>query len=433
MEPNKKNLLLLEDNYILRNSLASSLREQGWNVDAYASTDEIKDYQKYNVALIDLILTEADGNLICGKIIRHKPVDQTISLAEIERASSISVIRRLNGLECIVIVLSRVIDSRIIRCALDAGVFWYIPKQEVLTTEEIIKTRNPKKLVREKESKIAITESQLREMGALVERAMYARIARYCMKYLPLDFMTEAKQRMNFFEPGFVPNDSIALYLDVSNSAYLWQKTRSPMGVTNALNEIFKIAIDFIDKGCVDSFIGDAMLIVFNVHRNLEENVYDVAIKAAESIKKAFIRQIQPKYPEIGLKIGIVNLNPDTSIIAHLGSLERKQLTVISEQIYEVSRTLSVLPKRGVLGHEAWKEWVEKLEDRDKWVKNLEDRRNPVLLIGNIIDDISSTYKTNNLGKAAIRGIYNLETSQEREVEVAELLPNPTPSNKASG
>lgn len=410
-EPTERKLLVVEDNKRIRNIIVQYLRSE-WNISAYPSINKVKekDYRESNVALLDLILTEEDGKLVWD-LIKKRAKDKAIALTELEGLSSFKALGKLKKRGCITIMTSRIVDSRIIMCALEKGAFWYLPKPEVITTEEIIEAQNPQEIVRAKEEKILLTAELLREWGVLLERAADTRIAHYCMKYLPLNFIEEIKKNSSFFKPDTVSTNSVALLLDVRNSAYLWQKVRGgPIGITNVLNEIFRIAIEVIKNngGYIDSFAGDALLAFFNIHQS---NVDPAKVlEAAQNIKNTFIKEEEKKYPKIGLKIGIIKLSPNTSIVAHLGSEARKQMTVMSEQLYELSRVMSELPRR------------EPFDIKPDWIKSLQDRQNPIILIGEIINDVPSSYRINKIGQVKIRGIYDLDTAEIRKVDVAELL-----------
>ena len=110
---------------------------------------------------------------------------------------------------------------------------------------------------------------------------------------------------------------------------------------------------------------------------------------------------------DIGLKFGVISAERSTSMFAHVGAKHRKQLTIVSEQMHEVTRILSELSNPN---------FRELLTDSD----------NPIVLIGSIIKEVLKIeeYKSRlNLfdEEIEIKGLFKPGTNEPWKLKVAEL------------
>ncbi len=151
--------------------------------------------------------------------------------------------------------------------------------------------------------------------------------------------------------------DMSVLYLDIINFTG-YTENRNPQEVVEMLNDLFGIC-EVITRehfGDIDKYIGDAVMAVFSDAND--------AVRAAEkmlTIGLLIMNEIRAKegLPEICVRIGI---NSGPVLQGDIGSFERKDLTVIGDNVNVASRVEKQAPSNRLMISEATLSRLEKRE-----------------------------------------------------------------------
>jgi len=127
--------------------------------------------------------------------------------------------------------------------------------------------------------------------------------------------------------------DLTVFYLDVVNFTAFSEKT-PPQDVVMMLNELFGIC-EVITKECfgdIDKFIGDAVMAVFADANDAVRAAISIVSKGLPEMNRI---RIENNETPIGIRIGI---NSGMVLQGDIGSLDRKDLTVIGDTVNVASR-----------------------------------------------------------------------------------------------
>lgn len=133
------------------------------------------------------------------------------------------------------------------------------------------------------------------------------------------------------------------LFTDIANFTTISEEA-GPVKTVSMLNEYFSVMADQImeQKGILDKYIGDAIMAVFGVPFEGEDDS-DRAVKAALNMVAALKRfneqRIQQNEDPIGMRIGV---HSDVIISGNIGSEKRMDYTVIGDGVNLASRLESI-------------------------------------------------------------------------------------------
>lgn len=124
----------------------------------------------------------------------------------------------------------------------------------------------------------------------------------------------------------------------------------TPEEVLNMLNEYFQIMVSIVNrnKGVVDKFVGDAMMVIWGAPHSTGDDTY-WAVKAAIEMRQALaeLNQARAKRGKIPIKMGM-GIHCGEAISGQMGSTERMEYTVIGDTVNQASRIESSTKAFGV-------------------------------------------------------------------------------------
>lgn len=141
-------------------------------------------------------------------------------------------------------------------------------------------------------------------------------------------------------------------------------ENRKPEEVVRTLNEIFEVTTEMIfsEDGMIDKFIGDGVMVLFNIPDDQEDHA-DRAVRAAIKIMKALEER------KSGLSFGI-GINTGVVVAGNIGSSKRMEYTAIGDVVNTASRICSVAGKGEILISEHTKKMLNdgfRLEDAGEY------------------------------------------------------------------
>jgi adenylate cyclase len=125
--------------------------------------------------------------------------------------------------------------------------------------------------------------------------------------------------------------EATVLFADIRGFTGFCEK-RSPVEVVNVLNDVFERATEaiFSEDGMIDKFIGDGIMVLFNIPYDQSDHP-DRAVRSALKIMKA-IREM-----DLGLAFGI-GINTGEVVAGNIGSSKRMEYTAIGDTVNTASR-----------------------------------------------------------------------------------------------
>ncbi|MBF0545444.1 MAG: adenylate/guanylate cyclase domain-containing protein [Candidatus Riflebacteria bacterium] len=128
------------------------------------------------------------------------------------------------------------------------------------------------------------------------------------------------------------------MFLDI-RSFTSFSETREPEEVVDFLNRFFQVVTEiiYLNGGMVDKYLGDGMMVLFNVPFS-EKNFISAMVNTALSIRKEIgtFSQLNPKW-NFSLKVGIA-INSGIGIVGNIGTEKRLEYTVIGDVVNVTSR-----------------------------------------------------------------------------------------------
>ncbi|MCE9499513.1 MAG: adenylate/guanylate cyclase domain-containing protein [Leptospira sp.] len=127
------------------------------------------------------------------------------------------------------------------------------------------------------------------------------------------------------------------MFLDIRNFTS-FAESRSPEEVINYLNFLFSNLIDIVNKnnGIINKFLGDGFMAVFGAPLSDEGRDVKNAVKASMEIVGALEKlNLNGSIPDTKIGIG---LNAGEAMTGNVGSMERKEYTIIGDTVNLASR-----------------------------------------------------------------------------------------------
>ena len=179
---------------------------------------------------------------------------------------------------------------------------------------------------------VAVEQFRLREK-ALAEQRLRQSLARYSSPAV-VDRILQAGDAGQMIADKEVVT---VLFSDLKGFTTMSEKL-TPASVVEVLNAIFTLLTDavFRQQGTLDKFMGDGMLAFFGAPLRLPDHPLR-AVRAAWEMLTAVaeFNQSHPDVEPIGIRIGI---NTGDVIVGDIGSLTRKDYTVIGDTVNVASR-----------------------------------------------------------------------------------------------
>jgi PAS domain S-box-containing protein len=180
----------------------------------------------------------------------------------------------------------------------------------------------------------------------ILQEKFNALIKRYVSYATYDDIQNRIRSTNSLNEPRIL--DLSVLYLDVVDFTGFGERT-NPDEVVKMLNSLFGICevITTENYGDIDKFIGDAMMAVFADANDAVNTAITILTKGLPSME--LIKGENGKQ-RISVRIGI---NSGPVLQGDIGSLERKDLTVIGDTVNTAARIEKIAPHNQVLISEA--------------------------------------------------------------------------------
>lgn len=171
-------------------------------------------------------------------------------------------------------------------------------------------------------------------------------IRKYVSETTYSQIQTRIQKDGHYTEPRIV--DLSVLYLDIVNFTGYSEKVK-PEEVVVMLNELFGICevITTENFGDIDKFIGDAMMAVFADANDAVKSAIKILTMGLPSMNES---RKEDGLPQISVRIGI---NSGPVLQGDIGSIERKDLTIIGDTVNTASRLEKAAPHNTVLISEA--------------------------------------------------------------------------------
>lgn len=169
-------------------------------------------------------------------------------------------------------------------------------------------------------------------------------------KYVSSTTYEDIQSRINVEQQSSEPRilDLSVLYLDVVNFTGYSENT-DPEDVVIMLNDLFGICevLTTENYGDIDKFIGDAMMAVFADANDAVNTAVKILTMGLPSLNED---RAKKGLPQISVRIAI---NSGPVLQGDIGSLERKDLTIIGDTVNTASRMEKLAPHNNVLISEA--------------------------------------------------------------------------------
>jgi len=167
------------------------------------------------------------------------------------------------------------------------------------------------------------------------EKRLKTTMARYMDPSVANQLIEDAESKL-----GGQSTQATILFSDIRSFTTISEHL-GPQGTVSFLNYFFTEMVNCIQdhQGIVNKFIGDALLGVFGVPLDIEDEV-DKAVRAALAMTMAVKAMNQRKAKELGgkkIEIGI-GINTDNIVFGNIGSPKRMDFTVIGDGVNLASR-----------------------------------------------------------------------------------------------
>lgn len=304
-----------------------------------------------------------NGRMALEKLAEEPEIDMVMSDINMPEMDGLTLLTRLNELSPIIksVIVSAYGDMANIRTAMNCGAFDFITKPINFEDLTLTMEKTLKHARHLKETLQAIKENNILKM--YVDENV-------------LNFMNKRE-----FESTIMANESIeasVVFIDICGFTAI-SENAAPDMVVNMLNAYFDIMVREIiaQNGCIDKFIGDAIMAVFKGEYHL-----DRAIDAALALCK--------KISELPA-LGDLKFKPKVSIGIHSGevvsgnigsvSLKRLDYTVIGDTVNTAARLQDAASENQILTSEACYERVKESFKCEKVGSiSVKNKANPIVI-----------------------------------------------------
>ena len=166
-------------------------------------------------------------------------------------------------------------------------------------------------------------------------------------RYVSAQIMSEILNDPDALELGGVNKKVTILASDIRSFTKMSEKL-PPQEMVSMLNDYFSVMTEIVNMnhGCVDKFIGDALMVLFGAPIAKTEDCFNsirCAIEMQDAIKIFEEKWRETKGPDWQFKIGI-GINVGDVVIGNIGSSSRMEYTAIGDNVNVAFRLESIAP-----------------------------------------------------------------------------------------
>ena len=252
---------------------------------------------------------------------QHTDVDVVLSDINMPEMDGLTLLSKLNDTHTILksVIVSAYGDMENIRTAMNRGAFDFVTKPINFTDLEVTIERTLKHVYQIRDTLKAIKENNILKM--YVDETV-------------LNFMDTRE-----FESSLMENETVestVVFIDICSFTSISENEKPDM-VVKLLNSYFDVMVKEIIEhaGCVDKFIGDAIMAVFKGEYHL-----DRAIEACLSVRSK-IAELPPVSEHVTFKPNVsIGINSGEVVSGNIGSANLKRLdyTVIGDVVNTAAR-----------------------------------------------------------------------------------------------
>ncbi len=295
---------------------------------------------------------------------QHTDVDVVLSDINMPEMDGLTLLSKLNETHSILksVIVSAYGDMDNIRTAMNRGAFDFVTKPINFTDLEHTIERTLKHVYQLRDTLKAIKENNILKM--YVDETV-------------LNFMDTRE-----FESSLMVNETVeatVVFIDICSFTSISENEKPDM-VVKLLNSYFDVMVkEIIDHGgCIDKFIGDAVMAVFNGEYHL-----DRAIEACLSVRTE-IDKLPPVSEHVTFKPNVsIGINSGEVVSGNIGSANLKRLdyTVIGDVVNTAQRLESAAKPGQIIIN---KNSYEKVKEAFKCIKvgeaSLKNKSNPLII-----------------------------------------------------
>jgi class 3 adenylate cyclase/AmiR/NasT family two-component response regulator len=305
-----------------------------------------------------------NGKQALERLEEHQDVDVVLSDINMPEMDGLTLLQKLNEKHSILksVIVSAYGDMENIRTAMNRGAFDFVTKPVDFNDLELTIEKTLKYVTQMRETLKAIKENNILKM--YVDETV-------------INFMGTRE-----FESSLMANETVeatVAFIDICSFTAI-SENEPPEFVVNLLNSYFDVMVKEIiaQNGCIDKFIGDAILAVFRGDHHL-----DRALDACLAVRAEI-----SKLPAIDDK---VNYNPNVSIGINSGvmisgnigseSLKRLDYTVIGDVVNTAQRLQSAArPGQIIISGESYEKIKEYFKCQHVGEVKLKNEEKPVVI-----------------------------------------------------
>ena len=305
-----------------------------------------------------------NGNDALNQLQEHTDVDLVLSDINMPEMDGLTLLSKLSEKHSMLksVIVSAYGDMENIRTAMNRGAFDFITKPVDFNDLELTIEKTIKHVNQIKETLKAIKENNILKM--YVDETV-------------LNFM-DTKE----FESSIMQNETVEAtiaFIDICSFTSI-SENETPDTVVKLLNSYFDVMVKEIiaHEGCIDKFIGDAIMAVFRGEHHL-----DRTIEACLSIRKE-IENLPPFSEHVTFKPNVsIGINCGELVSGNIGSASLKRLdyTVIGDVVNTAQRLESAAkPGQIIINETSYEKVKEYFKCQKVGEVSLKNKSNPMVI-----------------------------------------------------
>ncbi len=295
---------------------------------------------------------------------QHKDVDIVLSDINMPEMDGLTLLSKLNESHSLLksVIVSAYGDMENIRMAMNRGAFDFVTKPINFSDLELTIEKTLRHVNQVKQTLKAIKENNILKM--YVDETV-------------LNFMDTREFESSLMENEMV--DATVVFIDICGFTSI-SENENPNTVVKLLNNYFDIMVkEIIDhNGCVDKFIGDAVMAVFKGDYHL-----DRAIEACLAVRSD-IANLPPVSEIVTFKPNVsIGINSGELISGNIGSANLKRLdyTVIGDVVNTAARLqVNANPGQIIICENSYEKVKESFNCKKVSEVSLKNKSNPMVI-----------------------------------------------------
>ena len=295
---------------------------------------------------------------------QHKDVDIVLSDINMPEMDGLTLLSKLNESHSLLksVIVSAYGDMENIRMAMNRGAFDFVTKPINFSDLELTIEKTLRHVNQVKQTLKAIKENNILKM--YVDETV-------------LNFMDTREFESSLMENEMV--DATVVFIDICGFTSI-SENENPNTVVKLLNNYFDIMVkEIIDhNGCVDKFIGDAVMAVFKGDYHL-----DRAIEACLAVRSD-IANLPPVSEIVTFKPNVsIGINSGELISGNIGSANLKRLdyTVIGDVVNTAARLqVNAKPGQIIICENSYEKVKESFNCKKVSEVSLKNKSNPMVI-----------------------------------------------------